>query len=82
MIVNANEMQRHLEGAVDRFFEDYKRRASVAPKSYPLDRSLGAWLDDLQAFLDVDEYEKLGVIPFLRVTITQAKVEEELRDSP
>lgn len=82
MIVNVNEMQRRIEGAVPRFFEDYKRKASVAPRSYPLDRELGAWLDDLQAFLDVDEIKKLGVIPFLRDTLTQAKLDEELRDSP
>lgn len=81
-IVNVNEMERRLDESVHDFFEDYKRKASVAPNAYPLDRALGAWLDDLQTFLDVDEFKRLGVIPFLRETISRAKLDEEFRDSP
>lgn len=52
-----NELQARLDKAVARFFEGWKELHTTDPKAYPLTRSLIDWLDEFQAWLDIDEFD-------------------------
>lgn len=73
-IINVNEMQIRSEAALLDFFETYKIKHTAAGAAFPLDRTLGDWLDDLQGFLDMREFIALGVRPPLREVVAEAAI--------
>lgn len=56
-LIYANEFIGRLDAAVARFNEYWKRNHAESPLTFPLHLSLINWLDQFQAWLDIDEFE-------------------------
>lgn len=56
-MIYINELQGRLDTAVARFFEHWKECNAWDAGNYPLTLSLIDWLDQFQAWLDIDEFD-------------------------
>lgn len=56
-MIYINDIQVRMNEAVERFFEHWKQCHADSERMYPLTLSLIDWLDQFQAWLDVDEFE-------------------------